>query len=521
MDNGYFGTHSRYTPDAWWDEYAVDVTSGSANHGAAINRYSVTAVHEHRGWLGKATGPFKRIYNDADFAASKSIIGNGLFDVNVTAWTSKNVGVSRLTTGSLEGAGSLRASIMNPYTELLTGAFVKSPNISLSAGKEYTISFAAKASKPRTIKVSLGSESGRYLVGTKWRRYVIPFAQAKTVSTPLYFYVGRENTTVDFDSVYVLPGNVNVFRRDFDHGIALANATAKSRTVQLGGTFRRIKGTQDPAVNNGATVTSVTLPPFDGLLLARTGGSGDTLPPPPTDDGGNGLIGDRVWKDTDGDGIQDANETGLGGATVTLLSCTGNVLETRVTSGSGTYEFTGLAAGSYQLEYSAPAGMEFSPAYKGAGSLDSNADPATGRSSCLTMTATQVRRGIDAGFTGATSSGGGSALGDFVWRDTDGDGIQDANESGLAGVQVQLRNCQGNVLESTLTNAAGNFGFAVAAGQYELRFGPPAGMKLSARNQGNSPWLDSNPNPSTGLSGCLSVSGNQTRTWMDAGFKPL
>jgi hypothetical protein len=61
----------------------------------------------------------------------------------------------------------------------------------------------------------------------------------------------------------------------------------------------------------------------------------------------------------------------------------------------------------------------------------------------------------------------------------------------------------------------------MAAGQYELRFVSPAGMRLSARNQGNSPWLDSNPKPSTGLSGCLSVSDNQSRTWMDPGFKPL
>lgn len=527
MDNGYFGTHSRYTPDAWWDEYAVDVTPGSRNYGYAIDQYSVTAIHEHRGWLGRAQGPFKRVYNDADFAVGKSLLANGLFDATVTGWTARSVGVSRLTSGSLDGAGSLRASTMSPYVESLTGAFVRSPNISLSAGKDYTIAFAAKASAARTIKVSLGSESGRYLIGTKWRRYVIPFEQANNASTPLSFYVGRENTIVDFDSIYVLPGNANVFRRDFDRGIALANATSTSRTVQLGGQFLKIKGRQDSAINNGATVSSVTLPPYDGLVLVRresdgTGGSPPPPPPPPSGGSGDGIIGDRVWSDADGDGIQDGNEAGLGGVTVRLLNCTGTVLDSVVTSGSGAYQFAGLAAGSYQIQFVAPSGRNFSPAYRGSkGGSDSNANSATGMTTCLTMTDGRIRRGIDAGFTGGGSSNANATLGDRVWRDADGDGVQDSNESGLAGVLVELRDCQGKVLDTAVTDIAGAYSFSVAPGRYELRFNAPGGMKLSDAGRGGSPWMDSNPNPNNGLSGCLTVSEKQERKWLDAGMTPL
>lgn len=61
-----------------------------------------------------------------------------------------------------------------------------------------------------------------------------------------------------------------VWRRDFTNGIALVNPKGNgTQTVQLGGTFVRIKGTQDPAVNSGQTVTSVTLQDRDGIILLR------------------------------------------------------------------------------------------------------------------------------------------------------------------------------------------------------------------------------------------------------------
>jgi hypothetical protein len=61
-----------------------------------------------------------------------------------------------------------------------------------------------------------------------------------------------------------------VWRRDFTNGIALVNPKGNGpQTVQLNGTFVKIKGTQDPSVNNGQTVTSVTLQDRDGIILLR------------------------------------------------------------------------------------------------------------------------------------------------------------------------------------------------------------------------------------------------------------
>jgi SdrD B-like domain len=63
-----------------------------------------------------------------------------------------------------------------------------------------------------------------------------------------------------------------------------------------------------------------------------------------------GSIGNRVWKDADGDGAQDSGEPGLNGVTVQLLNSGGTVIATQTTSGDGNYSFSGLAAATYKVK---------------------------------------------------------------------------------------------------------------------------------------------------------------------------
>jgi hypothetical protein len=67
-------------------------------------------------------------------------------------------------------------------------------------------------------------------------------------------------TVTDGSEVYVLfvPGDT-----------VLVNATATTHTIPLAETFRKIAGTQVPAVNDGSLVTEVTLPSRDGIVLLR------------------------------------------------------------------------------------------------------------------------------------------------------------------------------------------------------------------------------------------------------------
>jgi hypothetical protein len=60
-----------------------------------------------------------------------------------------------------------------------------------------------------------------------------------------------------------------VWRRDFQNGVALVNPATVSRTVTVESGLRRLAGAQDPAVNDGAVVSQVTLKPKDGIVLRR------------------------------------------------------------------------------------------------------------------------------------------------------------------------------------------------------------------------------------------------------------
>jgi hypothetical protein len=61
-----------------------------------------------------------------------------------------------------------------------------------------------------------------------------------------------------------------VYRRDFEKGIVLVNPKGNgSREVTLEGDFIKLKGTQDPKVNDGSTVRKVTLQDRDGIILMR------------------------------------------------------------------------------------------------------------------------------------------------------------------------------------------------------------------------------------------------------------
>ncbi len=56
-------------------------------------------------------------------------------------------------------------------------------------------------------------------------------------------------------------------------------------------------------------------------------------------------------------------------------------------------------------------------------------------------------------------------VGDLVWNDVNSNGIQDAGESGIAGVKVKLFDATFTVLDSAITNANGKYIFSNDAQQ--------------------------------------------------------
>jgi hypothetical protein len=77
------------------------------------------------------------------------------------------------------------------------------------------------------------------------------------------------------------PWQSGVYRRDYEKGIVLVNPKGNpAADLQLEADFQRIRGSQDPATNNGQITRTVRLQERDGLVLLRTGRR--VLPMPPS-----------------------------------------------------------------------------------------------------------------------------------------------------------------------------------------------------------------------------------------------
>lgn len=69
----------------------------------------------------------------------------------------------------------------------------------------------------------------------------------------------------------------------------------------------------------------------------------------------------------------------------------------------------------------------------------------------------------------------GSQIGDYVWYDTNGDGIQQREEPGASGISVDLLNQNGNIVMSTVTNDLGGYLFDdVPVGLYDIQVHLPS-----------------------------------------------
>jgi len=82
-----------------------------------------------------------------------------------------------------------------------------------------------------------------------------------------YDNAGRGQGYLGYPSSEALQLRQGVWRRDFQHGITLCNTSDHEQKISLEKPYKKIAGTQDPTVNDGSTVTTVTLRPKDGIIL--------------------------------------------------------------------------------------------------------------------------------------------------------------------------------------------------------------------------------------------------------------
>jgi hypothetical protein len=194
----------------------------------------------------------------------------------------------------------------------------------------------------------------------------------------------------------------------------------------------------------------------------------------------SGSIGDRIWLDFNGDGVQNADEPGIANVTVELRNefCNAGVdCPTAVTGPDGSYIFPGVGAGTYTVAVvtsTLPAGL--AATYDKDGGLNGTTE--------VTLAAGEMLTDIDFGYKW---SGAGGVIGDRIWNDADGNGVQDPGEAGIGGVVVALKDGSGNpILDSngnpvTATTAPdGSYSFpSLPQGNYTVEVTPPAGTELT------------------------------------------
>ncbi len=117
-------------------------------------------------------------------------------------------------------------------------------------------------------------------------------------------------------------------------------------------------------------------------------------------------------------------------------------------------------------------------------------------------------------------------LGDYVWEDTDNDGIQDSGEPGINYVIAQLYKSDGTFLRETATinDADGNPGYyrftELPAGSYYVKFALPTGYTFTAQGAGTttSDTGDSDANATTGITDVITLTADQQDWNWDAGL---
>ncbi|HEC2158717.1 TPA: carboxypeptidase regulatory-like domain-containing protein, partial [Staphylococcus delphini] len=194
-------------------------------------------------------------------------------------------------------------------------------------------------------------------------------------------------------------------------------------------------------------------------------------------------LGDKVWEDLNKDGIQNSNEPGISGVTVTLTKEDGTTV-TAKTDDQGNYKFTDLPNGKYTVTFETPDGYEPTKANVGDDALDSDGQTVE------VVINNKDDMTIDSGFhkpeeveppkVEATFN-----LGDKVWEDLNKDGIQNSNEPGIGGVTVTLTKEDGTTVTTT-TDENGNYKFTeLPNGKYTVTFETPEGYEPTKEKVGD------------------------------------
>jgi SdrD B-like domain len=200
-------------------------------------------------------------------------------------------------------------------------------------------------------------------------------------------------------------------------------------------------------------------------------------------------VGNRVWIDTNGDGIQDPNEAGVLDVDVELLNAAGTtVIATTPTDANGTYYFSStttpgltantnykmrIASGQAALVGYVPTAVDADPTSANSDARDSDGTliPASvnGSSYAFSTGSAASDHTIDFGFNPVPTVV--YSLGNRVWMDTNNNGTFETGDMPVDGVNVSLLDSAGVAIagKTTVSAAGGYYRFdGLASGDYKV-----------------------------------------------------
>ncbi len=274
-------------------------------------------------------------------------------------------------------------------------------------------------------------------------------------------------------------------------------------------------------------------------------------------------LGSLIWEDTNNNGVQDAGESGIKGATVTLLDdqgnsaldpATGQPYPTVSTGTNGKYCFCNLPEGNYSVQATMPAGYIAAANQQSDANTDNATDSNIAQSDDASHTYTSgvvaltdqgepenenspisgsddpsdcgcalpdknTNATVDLGFYPLAS------IGDTVWYDTNANGIQDHGETGVPGITVTLMDTNGTQIATTTTDSSGQYLFTeVMPGGYQVQFDLntiPDSYLVSPKDQGSDDGQDSDTDPNTGKTTMTTLEPGENDVSWDLGIYPL
>ena len=245
-------------------------------------------------------------------------------------------------------------------------------------------------------------------------------------------------------------------------------------------------------------------------------------------------VGDLVWNDLNGNGLKDTTEPGVAGLQLTLVNpgsdnAPGGIgpaadfFVANVNTGAGgLYLFAKLIPGKYYITFNPPVALPYATSASAADNQinnDSNGLQPGGPAAAvfspvfdLMPAAESITDGDTDHDTDLTKDFGlmvtRQTLGDFVWADTNANGLQDSGEPGVNGVRVDLYLDNGDLISNPATDTlinttttvtiAGQAGrythVALDSGNYFSVFTPPDTWGITIANTGTDDAIDSDAN---------------------------